>query len=155
MPANNGNVKHEAGCLYARIAEKRNSRKPTPLSGKVKQREEIELALMEGEIYRPIRLSRRLPHRSTKQVPLVSILGAKRGTSPLFIGIPRRCVLYPLYERHNALPPEKTRTAKEVSNHVREQRAPLTRPKRATRPRLRGGPHSLVQPRTLERPGPN
>jgi hypothetical protein len=30
------------------IAEKVNSRKPTPLSGKEKRREEIELALMEG-----------------------------------------------------------------------------------------------------------
>src|SRR5215207_10500402 len=87
MPANNGNVKHEAGCLYARIAEKRNSRKPTPLSGKEKRREEIELALMEGGVYRPIRLSRRLPHHSTKQVPLVPILGLKRDPSPLFTNL--------------------------------------------------------------------
>jgi len=46
-----------------------------------------------GGFYRPIHLSRRLPHRSTKQVPLVSILGAKRDTSALFIGLPRRGVL--------------------------------------------------------------
>jgi len=54
---------------------------------------------MEGGIYRPIRLSRRLPHHSTKQVPLVSILGAKRDTSFLFTGVPSRRVLGNLYSR--------------------------------------------------------